>query len=86
LAESDRITRSFVTRLTLLAPDIVRPFLRRQPKAMQLAELTRVMPSAWQEQRKASLSDAAKSVEVRRFSPKKETSKTAGSRRFRPLR
>ena len=55
LAEAEGVTRSFVNRLlrlTLLAPDIVDAVLDgRQPKGMQLEDLTRVMPSAWDEQR-----------------------------------
>ena len=55
LAEAEGVTRSFVTRLmrlTLLAPDIVEAILDgRQPKAMQLKELTRGLPSGWEEQR-----------------------------------
>ena len=54
LAEAEGVTRSFVNRLlrlTLLAPDIVEAVLDgRQPKGMQLEELTRVMPSTWAEQ------------------------------------
>lgn len=46
-------------RLTLLAPDIQEAILEgRQPKGMQLEELTRAMPGAWVglwgEQRKLS--------------------------------
>ena len=55
LAEAEGVTRSFVNRLlrlTLLAPDIVEAILEgRLPKAMQLEELTRAMPSGWEEQR-----------------------------------
>jgi hypothetical protein len=55
LAEAEGVTRSFVNRLlrlTLLAPDIVEAILDgRQPKEMQLEELTRAMPSGWEEQR-----------------------------------
>jgi len=55
LAEAEGLTRSFVNRLlrlTLLRPDIVEAILDgRQPKGMQLEELTRTMPSAWDEQR-----------------------------------
>ena len=55
LAEAEGLTRSFVTRLlrlTLLAPDIVEAILDgRQPKALQLEDLTRSLPSAWSEQR-----------------------------------
>ena len=62
LAEAECVTRSFVNRLlrlTLLAPDIVEPILDgRQPKAMLLEDLTRVMPSAWEEQRSALLRGA----------------------------
>ena len=57
LAEAEGVTRSFVNRLlrlTLLAPDIVEAILEgRQPKAMQLEELTRTMPSGWAEQRES---------------------------------
>jgi hypothetical protein len=55
IAEAEGVTRSFVNRLlrlTLLAPDIVEAVLDgRHPKGMQLEELTRAMPSAWDEQR-----------------------------------
>jgi hypothetical protein len=54
IAEAEKITRSFVNRLlrlTLLAPDIQEAILDgRQPKSMQLEELTRVKPTAWHEQ------------------------------------
>ena len=63
LAEAEGVTRSFVNRLlrlTLLAPDIVDAILEgRQPKAMQLEELTDAIPSEWEKQRKALLSGAA---------------------------
>jgi hypothetical protein len=56
LAEAEGVTRSFVNRLlrlTLLAPDIVETILDgRQPKGMQLEELTRAMPSEWEKQRR----------------------------------
>jgi hypothetical protein len=62
LAEAEGVTRSFVNRLlrlTLLAPDIVEPIPEgRQPKAMQLEELTDAIPSEWEKQRKALLSGA----------------------------
>ncbi|MGZ8982218.1 MAG: LacI family transcriptional regulator [Burkholderiaceae bacterium] len=55
IAEAEKVTRSFVNRLirlTLLAPDIQEAILDgRQAKGMQLEELTRVMPGAWEEQR-----------------------------------
>jgi hypothetical protein len=55
IAEAERIDRSFVNRLlrlTLLAPDIQEAILDgRQPKGMQLEELTTPMPLAWEEQR-----------------------------------
>jgi hypothetical protein len=55
LAEAEGVTRSFVNRLlrlTLLAPDIQEAILDgRQPKAMQLGELIRAMPSSWKKQR-----------------------------------
>jgi hypothetical protein len=60
IAKAEKVTRSFVgrlLRLTLLAPDIVEAILEgRQPKAMQLAELTEAIPSEWEKQRKALLS------------------------------
>jgi hypothetical protein len=54
IAEAEGLTRSFINRLlrlTLLAPDIVEAILDGlQPKGMALEELTRAMPSAWEEQ------------------------------------
>jgi hypothetical protein len=54
IAAAEGVTHSFVNRLlrlTLLAPDIVEAILEgRQPKGMQLEELSRAMPSAWEEQ------------------------------------
>jgi hypothetical protein len=51
IADAEKIGRSFVSRLlrlTLLAPDIQEAILEgRQPKRMQLEELTRAMPGAW---------------------------------------
>jgi hypothetical protein len=51
IAEAENVTKSFVNRLirlTLLAPEIQEAILDgRQPKGMQLEELTRVMPSEW---------------------------------------
>jgi hypothetical protein len=56
------LPRSFVNRLlrlTLLTPDIVEAILEgRQPKAIQLEELTDAIPSEWEKQRKALLSGA----------------------------
>jgi hypothetical protein len=47
-------------RLTLLAPDIQEAILEgRQPKAMQLEEVTDTVPSEWEKQRKILLSGAA---------------------------
>ena len=55
IAESEKVTRSFVNRLlrlTLLAPDIQEAIIDgRQPKGMQLEDLTQALPSAWHEQR-----------------------------------
>ncbi|MFZ1414926.1 MAG: hypothetical protein WAS73_10175 [Defluviicoccus sp.] len=55
IAEAEKIDRSYVNRLlrlTLLAPDIQEAILDgRQPKKMQLEELTGVMPSGWERQR-----------------------------------
>ena len=59
LADTEGVTRSFVNRLlrlTLLAPDIQEAIIDgRQPKGMQLEELTGVMPSGWDEQRRRIL-------------------------------
>ena len=56
IAEAEKVTRSFVNRLlrlTLLAPDIQEGILDgRQPKAMQLEELTGT-PSEWKKQRES---------------------------------
>ena len=56
IAEAEKIDRSYVNRLlrlTLLAPDIQEAILDgRQPKGMQLEELTRAIPSEWNSQRK----------------------------------
>jgi hypothetical protein len=44
-------------RLTLLAPDIVEAVLDgRQPKGLQLKELTRSQPSKWEELRQRLIS------------------------------
>jgi hypothetical protein len=55
IADAEKIGRSFVSRLlrlTLLAPDIQEAILEgRQPKGMQLDELTRAVPEEWGEQR-----------------------------------
>jgi hypothetical protein len=52
--EAEGVTRSFVNRLlrlTLLAPDIQEAILEgRQPKGLHLEELTKAMPSEWEEQ------------------------------------
>ena len=59
LAEAEGLTRSFVNRLlrlTLLAPDIIEAILDgRHPKVLQLEELTRSLPSAWDQQRQRLL-------------------------------
>ena len=56
LAEAEKINRAYVCRvlnLTMLAPDIQEAILEgRQPKGMQLEELTRKVPSVWEEQRR----------------------------------
>src|SRR5512132_1265811 len=60
IAEAEGVTRSFVNRLlrlTLLAPDVAEAILDgRQPKAMQLDELMKQMPSERTQQRTALLS------------------------------
>jgi hypothetical protein len=56
LADAEGVARSFINRvlrLTLLAPDIQEAILDgRQPKGVQLEELTGTIPSDWEEQRK----------------------------------
>jgi hypothetical protein len=56
IAKAEKIDRSFVSRLlrlTLLAPDIQEAILEgRQPKGLQLEELTRAVPAEWEEQRR----------------------------------
>ena len=63
VAEAEGVTRSYVNRLlrlTLLAPDIQEAVIDgKQPKAVQLEELTDAIPSEWDMQRKALLSGAA---------------------------
>jgi hypothetical protein len=55
LAEAEKITRSYITRLlglTLLAPDIQEGILDgRQPNGMMFKQLTGSMPNVWDEQR-----------------------------------
>ena len=55
IAQAEGVTRSFVNRLlrlTLLAPDIVGAILDgRQPKSIQLEDITQALSSAWDEQR-----------------------------------
>ena len=57
IAEAEKIDLSYLNRLlrlTLLTPDIQESVLHgRQPKAMQIEELTRPMPMALDEQRKS---------------------------------
>jgi ParB-like chromosome segregation protein Spo0J len=51
IAEAEKVDRAYVSRLldlTLLAPDIQEAILDgMQPKGIQLEELTRAMPGAW---------------------------------------
>ena len=55
IAEAEKITRSYITRLlslTLLAPNIIATIIDgKQPKSMGLNELTRATPSDWKEQK-----------------------------------
>ena len=52
IADAEKVTRSFVNRLlrlTLLAPEIIEAILDgRQPKVMPLEELTKAIPSEWE--------------------------------------
>jgi hypothetical protein len=56
IADAEKIGRSFVSRLlrlTLLAPDLQEAILEgRQPKGLQLEQLTRAVPAEWDEQRR----------------------------------
>jgi hypothetical protein len=62
LAEAEGVTRSFVNRLLradTARPDSVEAILDgRQPKGMQLEDLTRPMPSVREEQRSELLGEA----------------------------
>jgi hypothetical protein len=73
LAEAEGITRSFVNRLlrlTLLAPDVQEAVLHgRQPKGMQIEELTRLMPSEWDEQRQNFLRVMLRVAELKSLVP-----------------
>jgi hypothetical protein len=55
IAAAEKINASYVSRvlrLTLPAPDIQEAILKgRQPKGMQLEELTGAIPAEWEEQR-----------------------------------
>jgi hypothetical protein len=55
LDEAEKVTRSFVNRLlrlTLLGARYQEAILEgRQPKALQLEDLTQALPRAWDEQR-----------------------------------
>jgi hypothetical protein len=55
IAEAEKIDRAYVSRLldlTLLAPDIQEAILKgRQPKGLQLEDLTGAMSGEWGEQR-----------------------------------
>ena len=66
IAETEKVTRSFVNRLlrlTLLAPDLQEAiFEGRQPKGMQLEELTGRLPSAWDKQRQLLTTTFARSA------------------------
>jgi hypothetical protein len=54
IAEAEKMDRSFVNRLlrlTLLAPNIVEAILDgRQPKALQLEDVLKRLPTDWEEQ------------------------------------
>jgi hypothetical protein len=60
VGDAEKIGRSFVSRLlrlTLLAPDIQEAILEgRQPKGLQLEELTRAVPGAWSAQIESAIS------------------------------
>ena len=67
IAEAEKITRSFVNRLlriTLLAPSIQEAILDGRPKGMALEELTRAMPSGWEEQNHLSLMSLLQSASL----------------------
>src|SRR4051812_27999352 len=55
LAKAEKVNDSYLSRilrLTLLAPDIIEAILTgRQPRTLQLDELIKPMPVAWEQQR-----------------------------------
>jgi hypothetical protein len=55
LAKAEKVNDSYLSRilrLTLLAPDIIEAILNgRQPSTLQLDELIRPLPAAWDQQR-----------------------------------
>jgi hypothetical protein len=57
LAKAEKVNDSYVSRilrLTLIAPDIIEPILTgRQPNTLQLDDLLKPLPSAWEQQRSA---------------------------------
>jgi hypothetical protein len=73
LTEAEGLTPSFVNRLprlTLLSPVIVEAILDgRQPKALQLEDLTRALPSAWDAQRKSFSADSRRVSRRLRWPP-----------------
>jgi hypothetical protein len=85
VAEADGVTRSFVNRLlrlTLLAPNIVEAILDgRQPKGLQLEDVTRAMPITWDEQRQRFSDDRWTAAEE--LGSILSVRRTAGKRRRR---
>src|SRR3979490_3111486 len=57
LAKAEKVNDSYLSRilrLTLLAPDIIEPIVRgRQPSTLQLDELLKPLPAAWELQHSA---------------------------------
>jgi hypothetical protein len=55
LAKAERVNDSYLSRilrLTLIAPDIIEAILSgRQPRALQLDDLLKPLPAAWERQR-----------------------------------
>jgi hypothetical protein len=55
LAKAEKVNDSYLSRilrLTLLAPDIIQAILTgRQPSTLQLDELLKPLPAAWDQQR-----------------------------------
>jgi hypothetical protein len=96
IAQAEKVTRSFKPAATakLLAPDIQEAILNgRQPKKLQLEDVTQALPSTWHDQRQRLLAREAAGFSTaapRRASTQRSVAdpiagmcRTAGKRRRR---